>query len=78
MGAVVQCAELADRRRIARLLSAELVARKSQDFKAPGMIFLIKRLKPLILGRKAALARRIDDEQDLAAEVGKRFFFSVQ
>ena len=49
-----------------RLLVTELVARKPEHQKTVPLVFAVKRLEPLVLRRKAALARHVDDEQRLA------------
>lgn len=56
---------------IARLLLAKLVAGESNDFKARVRVFAVKRLEPFILGREAALAGGVHNQQNLALFVGK-------
>src|ERR1700693_5319825 len=65
--AVIGFAKRADRRRIAGLLPAELVAWKRQDFQTLLLELLIQGLQALILRCEAALTGGIDDQQYLAA-----------
>src|SRR5260370_36802396 len=70
---VVAGAELFDLRGVAGLLAAELVARKSENRKAPQAKRLMQRLEALVLRRESASARGVDDQQDLTLEPLQRY-----
>src|ERR1022692_3320154 len=61
-------AEIADVRRSARFLRAELIAWKTHDREFHVMQFLVQALQAFVLRRVAALARDIDDQHRLAAQ----------
>src|SRR4051812_44710514 len=69
--------KLADLLRAARLLLAEIVARKTEHGKAATLVPLVQRLEPRILRGVAAVARDIDEERHLTAEAleTRRFTF---
>ena len=67
---VVLLTEGGDLRGVARLLRAELVARKAQHFQALRMEFFVP-LKTRVLRREAAFARRVHHEHHLARVVGQ-------
>src|ERR1700733_9280085 len=52
-----------------RLLPLALVARETEDLKAPVLVVAVERLKALVLRRQAALACHVHDEQQLARVV---------
>ena len=60
-----------------RFLCAELVAGKAQHGEAGGGIFVMKRTQTCVLRREASSAREVDDEEHLAAVVGKAHLFSA-
>src|SRR5689334_22699136 len=49
----------------ARFLPAKLIARKAKHRESLRAVLLMQRLQPIVLRRKPALARHVDDEQDL-------------
>ena len=61
-------AEAHDLRFRARLLRAELVARKADHREALSLQLAIQALQPGVLRRVAALARDVDDQRDAAAQ----------
>src|SRR5437870_5470095 len=63
--AVIDLAERLDLLLIAGLLRAELIARKAEHFEAAIVHLLVDRFETLVLRRESALARGVDDEQDL-------------
>src|SRR6185295_8029814 len=72
--------KLLDLFRVARFLTAELVAGKSEHREAAGTERLMQRLEALILRGEAAGARGVDDQENLTLEplqrnvfAGKRF-----
>ncbi len=65
-------AELLDGVGGARLLPAEIVAGHAQDHQPLGLVLVVERLQPGILGREAALRGGIDHQHHLAAELGQR------
>ena len=68
-----ECADLGFR---ARLLRAKLVAGEAQNLEAPLPVSAIELFEARVLRRKSALARDIDDEQDLILEVGQRMLLT--
>ena len=64
--AVILLAEGADLRLAARLLAAELVARKAQDGQALWLELCVERFQPGILRSKAAFAGGVDDQKHTA------------
>ena len=63
---------LFDVRLAARLLPAELVGRKRQDFEAKGAVLVVEGLQAfVVLFGEAARGGHVDDEHDLAGEVRK-------
>ena len=70
-------AKLADCSLVARLLMAELVARKSEHSEAAPAKAPVQRFEAHVLRCEAALARNIDDQQRLAREVAERMRFAV-
>ena len=69
--AVVDLAELLDLGLGAGLLAPELVAGEAEDDEALVAQLLVERLQPLVLGREAARAGGVDDEDDLAGVLGE-------
>src|SRR6266550_9190924 len=55
----------------ARLLLAEVVARKPEDGKALVLQLAVQRLETFVLRRVAAIARHVDDQRHLAAAVAE-------
>ncbi|MNN41659.1 hypothetical protein D3C81_1557910 [compost metagenome] len=70
--------ELGDFPGIARLLLAELVARKAQHHQAALAVTLPKLLKPLVLRGKTALTGGIDHQQYLALEIAQDLLLTAQ
>src|SRR6185312_2628153 len=75
---VDRAAEALDRRCITRLLLAELIAGKSQHREAARPEFLVEIVEPGILRREAAMAGRVDDQQDLVLEGGERNLAAIE
>lgn len=75
--AVVVAAELLDLFVAARILCGELVAREAEDFKALVFVGEVELLQLVELRREAALAGRVDDQQDLALVVCQRLFLAL-
>ena len=69
--AVVVAAELLDLRVAAGVLCSELIAREAEDLETLILVGEVELLQGLELRRKAALAGRIDDQQDLALVVSQ-------
>src|ERR1700722_11356674 len=69
---IIGGAELFDLPGIARLLAAELVARKSQHRKAARAERLMQRLETLILRGESAGAGGVDDQENLPLEFPER------
>src|SRR5216683_1897256 len=72
LDAVGQAAEFRDLLVAARLLAAEVVRRKTDHDQSARLVFPVKRLETFVLMRVSAVARRIDDQNDLAAVLAKR------
>lgn len=70
--------ELRDSRRVARLLSSELIAWKAEDSKIARAKFAIKRLEPFILRREPAFACGVDDKQNLSGKICEPFFLAIE
>ena len=62
----------------ARLLLAELVARKPQHAQPACGELLVQRLEPFVLRREATLAGRVDDEQHVALVLLQRHRLTAQ
>lgn len=69
--AVVVAAELLDLRVAARVLCSELIARETENLETLILVGEVELLQSLELRREAALAGRIDDQQDFALVVGQ-------
>src|SRR5690242_11669052 len=74
---VIERAKILDLGFLARLLLAELVARKTQHLHALVGIFAMQGLQPLVLRREPTLARNIYDQKQLAAIIAKRTLMAV-
>ena len=61
----------------ARLLTRKLVAGKAENFQALVLVGVVEFLQLRELGRKAALARRVDDKQNFAFVIRQRFIFAA-
>src|SRR6185312_2803599 len=75
--AVAGVAELADRRLVARLLVAELVAGKAQHHQAAVAVVPPQLFQAGVLRRKAAFRGHVDDQQGLASPFRQRAFVAV-
>ena len=64
--AVVDFTKLFDRRFVARLLVAELIAGKAEHFEALAAILFVQRFEALVLRRESAFARSVHHEEHLA------------
>lgn len=75
---LVQRAEVLDLLVGAGLLAAELVAGEADDCEVVGVLLLdllVDGLEVLVLVGEAALGGGVDDQDDLALELGQRDFF---
>src|SRR5947209_9519125 len=75
---IVACAELLDLRRVARLLAAELVARKAEHCKAARRELAMQLFEALVLRREPAGAPGVDDLEHLAFELLQRDLLAGQ
>jgi hypothetical protein len=74
--AVVELAEAANLLIAPGFLMAELIARETQNLQSLFAILLVKLLESLVLRSETTLAGGIDDQQNLAAIIGKRLLFA--
>jgi hypothetical protein len=75
--AVAGTAELFDLARIARLLRAKIIGREAQDYKTLIFVILPQLLEARVLGRKAALGRRVYHQHDFAFVFLKRLRLAI-
>jgi len=62
----------------ARLLGAELVAGKTENDQTALPVMLVERFEAGVLGREAALAGGVDDQQDFPGIVGQRLITAAE
>src|ERR1035437_6411822 len=76
--AVVQAAKGLDLRIRAGFLALELVGGKAQGYQSLGAVFGPQLLECGVLGREAAFAGHVDDEDDIASPLGEIYVYAVQ
>src|SRR6202034_4387183 len=72
LNTIIQRAEVSNLVARSRLLLLEVIRRKRGNLKALVLEFLVKFLQTLVLRRQAALRCHVNNQHNLALELGKR------